>query len=156
MVVFSVLAVPSRDPLMLQTDTLEVETGCDLEPTRVVGDHRPGVTTPTARTGHGLEDHLAVGVPGVPVEGAAHPLWVEILGAGAEGFVHLRAAEKTTAGGSATRVLTALESLHCGLEGILAVAFHQLGYQRTEPVRRIPHQLLACSAWAVKRGVAGA
>lgn len=154
--VFSVLAIPSRDPPLLQTDTLEVETGGDLEPTRVVGDHRPGVTAPAARTGHGLEDRLAVGVPGVPVEGAAHPLWVEILGAGAEGFSHFSTAEITVPGGTTARVFAALESLDCGLEGILSVASHELGYQRTEPVRRVPQQLLARCAWAVKRGVAGA
>jgi hypothetical protein len=155
-VILSVLAIPSRDPPLLETDTLEVETGGDLEPARVVCDHRPGVAAPAASPRHGLERRLAVGVPGVPVKSAAHTLWVEILGARAEDFYHVSTAEIAVSGGTAARFFDALESLHCGLEGILTVASHQLGYQRSKPVRRIPQQLLTRCVWTVKRSVAGA
>jgi hypothetical protein len=155
-VVLSVLVIPSRDPPLLETDTFDVETGGDLEPARVVGDHRPGVAAPAAGACHGLERRLAVGVPGVPVAGAAHPLWMEILGAQAEGFNHFSTAEIAVPGGTAAKVFPALESLHCGLEGILTMTSHQLGYQRTEPVRCILRHLLTRLAWTVKRCVAGA
>jgi hypothetical protein len=81
---------------------------------------------------------------------------MEILGARAEGFNHFSTAEIAVPGGTAARFFAALESLHCGLEGILTVASHQLGYQRTEPLRRVLQQFLMRSAWTVKCGVAGA
>jgi hypothetical protein len=81
---------------------------------------------------------------------------MEIRGARAEDFDHFNTAEIAVPGGTAARVLAALESLHCGLECVLTVACHQLGYQRSEPLRRVPQQLLTRCVRAVKRGVAGA
>ena len=126
MVVLPILAVPSRDPLLLQTNPLEVETGGDLEPARVVGDHRPGVTTPPAGAGHGLEGCLAVGVPGMPVKGASHPFRMEVRGAGTQGLGHLGTTQIALPGGPPPRRSHAFEPLNSGFQGGRPVARGEL------------------------------
>jgi hypothetical protein len=155
MMVLAVPGVPSLHPLTLETHTLLVEPGGDLEAAGVIGDHRPGVPASEAGSRHGFERSLAVRVPGMPVVGATQPLWVEIRWAGAKGFGHLGPAEVAVPGIAPTRLFAAFKTLHGGLQSVFAPTGHQLLYQRLEPTRCVAQQIAARITRAVESGVTG-
>ena len=153
--IFAVPVIPSFDPPALEADPFPVEPRRDLEASRVVGDHRPGIAASTARPRHGLERRLAVGMAGVPMTGAAQPLGMEIRGAGAKTLGHLSPAEIALACGTATRDLAALETLDSGLQRVFTSAGYKLRNQRSKPVRCVSQELSTRSPRRVEGGVTG-
>jgi hypothetical protein len=153
--IVAVLVVPALDAPPLEAKPFLIKTGSDFQTTRVVGDHRPGISAPDTRTGHGLERRLAVGVSAMPVAGATQAPRVEIRRTGVECLGHLGAAQVSAAVVASVWGLAALESLHRGLERILTSACHELLNQWLKPLRRTLQQVAMGIAMAVKCGVAG-
>ena len=88
-VLLSVELVPFLDPATLKPKPFAIETGCDLETTRMIGHHRPGEASFSAGPRHRLDTRFAVRIPGVPVTGASESFREKIRRAASERFGHL-------------------------------------------------------------------
>ncbi len=154
-VILTEAQVPPIDAFSLQPETLGVETGSDFEPARVVGDHGPGESPTLAGASHRLECGLAVGVGGVPMGRAAHPIGVELGRAGGEDLGHLGAAEVVLAGRPATRTGARGEPGNRGRERVLSGTSGELVDEWPQPIGRLGEGGPAAVAGGVEDRVPG-
>ena len=108
-----------------------------------------------AGASHGLERGLAVGIGGVPVGRAAHPIGVEFGGAGGEDLQHLGAAEIVLAGRAAARSGTRGETLDGRRERVLPGTGGELVDERPQPVGSLGEGGAAAVAGGVEDRVTG-
>ncbi len=135
-VVLAGSTVEAIDTLALEAEAFGVKTRGHLESSGVIGDHGPGITVSLTAAGHGFDGGLAVGVRGVPVGCAAHPIGVELFGSGGEDSIHIGAGEIALTGCSSSWSGSRCQSLDRSVQGVFAMAGGQLIDERSEPVRR--------------------
>jgi hypothetical protein len=154
-VVLAGSTVEAIDTLALEAEAFGVKTRGHLESSGVIGDHGPGITATLTAAGHGFDGGLAVGVGGVPVGRAAHPIGVELFGSRGEDSIHIGAGEIALTSCSSSWSGSRCEALDRRQEGVFTAAGGQLVDEGLEPVRRLRQCCLTVVIGGVEDRIAG-
>ncbi len=125
--------IPLFDPAALQPEPFAVETRGDLEPPRVVGDHRPRKAPSLTGAGHRFESGLAVRIPGVPVRGPAEPLRGELRRAVAQGFGDRRPRQVAGPRAAPSWLVSRCKTFDRSGQGVFAVTGRELLDEGPQP-----------------------